>query len=194
MARRRPFPVAILGALLAVLASHARSFASDDPAGRLWKRSLDRCSPGLHRQPDGPFATLLFCEDALGDYLAVVYLEPMGRPAAVPFAAAWKIDDRVWQEGLWAADVTSFAWSPDGKRLYVTTSEVYGSGGLFELDLVSRKARQIAPGDSPVSGSAPGADYVIEGVDERAGFLYYSPGDGEVPLGRSHCAGQAGRV
>jgi hypothetical protein len=126
---------------------------------------------------------LLFCEDALGDYLAVVYFEPLGAPAAGPFAEAWGMNNRVWQDALWGSDVTSFAWSPDQKRLYVTTSEVYGSGGLFELDLVSRKARQIAPTNPPVSESAPGADYVITGIDEKAGVLQYSPGNGKVSLG-----------
>lgn len=120
---------------------------------------------------------------ALGDYLAVVYFEPLGAPAAAPFAKTWDMANRVWQESQWASDVTSFAWSPDGKRLYVATSEIYGSGGLFELDLVSRKARQIAPSDHPVSESAPDTDYVITAIDEKAGVLHYSPGDGKVPLG-----------
>ena len=175
---------ALLVALLLLLRGVSDGAASDAGVERLWKSQPGRCPQGVHHQPGGPFAALLFCEDALGDYLAVVYWEPLAAPAARPFADAWEMGNRVWQDSVWASDVTSFAWSPDGKRLYVTTSQVYGSGGLFELDLVSRKARQIAPTDDhPLSESDPGADYVITSIDEKAGILHYSPGDGRLNLG-----------
>lgn len=173
----------VLVMLLMLVTTNGRSSDSDLRTERLWIKKAAGCSRGLHRQPDGPFAVLLFCEDALGDHLSVVYLEPLGGPAAAPFAGSWAMNDRVWEDALWGSDITSFAWGPDGRRLYVATSEVYGSGGLFELDLVSRKARQIAPVGSSVSESAPGADYTITRIDEKVGVLYYSPDNGKVVLG-----------
>jgi hypothetical protein len=88
----------------------------------------------LHSQPNGPFALFLFCEDALGSYISVLYANPIGAPAT-PAPHRWRLDDRYWHDPLWGADVTSYAWAPDGKRLFVATSEIYGSGGLFELNL-----------------------------------------------------------
>ena len=39
-----------------------------------------------------------------------------------------------------ASDVTSFAWADNGSTLYVATSEVYGTGCVYRLDLMRRKA------------------------------------------------------
>lgn len=63
----------------------------------------------------------------------------------------------------------SFAWSPEGSRLYVATSEIYGVGALFELNLEARTALQVSPTE--------GVTHEITKVDEEAGVLHYSPGD-----------------
>jgi len=51
---------------------------------------------------------------------------------------------RVW-DSKWATDVTSFAWSPSGKYLYVATRSIYNQGALFELDLVKKTYKKIFP-------------------------------------------------
>jgi len=55
--------------------------------------SPKHCNPGLHRQADGPFAVMLFCEDALGSYLGIIYYQNMGAPRE----EKWNLADRFWQ-------------------------------------------------------------------------------------------------
>jgi len=97
------------------------------------------CRDGIIRAPSGPFAVWVFCEDALADHIGVVYADQMGSP----ISGAWSITDRFWQQRIWAADVQTVAWSKDGARLFVSTGAVYGSSGLFQLDLAERKAYQL---------------------------------------------------
>lgn len=95
---------------------------------------------GPHRGP-GRFAVWVFCEDALAVHIGVVYAAQMG----IPIDGAWSLTDRFWQEPRWGADVNTFAWSPDGASLFVSTSGVYGTGGLFRLDLLDRKVHSLLP-------------------------------------------------
>jgi hypothetical protein len=111
----------------------------------LWVNKPNSCKHGVHRQPNGPFAIILFCEDALGDHIGLIYFDRLGTPVSIPFGEKWSLSDRMWQEELWSSDVTSYAWAPGGTRLFVGTGDIYGSGGLFEVDLKERSARQIAP-------------------------------------------------
>jgi hypothetical protein len=117
------------------------SFAGGPAAAPEWDSEKTPCSTGLRPQPTGPYAALLFCEDALGDYLAVVRLKPLGQPSDGP----WSLSDRYWHDPLWGADVTGYRWSKDGSSLYVTTSPAYGSGGAYRLDLAARRAYQLLP-------------------------------------------------
>ena len=57
----------------------------------------------------------------------------------------WMLGNRIWEDSMWDSDVTSFAWGPAGNNIYVATSNIYGGGGLFEVDLISRKASKIYP-------------------------------------------------
>jgi len=104
---------------------------------------------------------MIYCEDALGIYLAVIHAVPIGSPAAKN--GKWSLEDRYWSDPLWASDVTGFKWSPEGNKLFVSTSEIYGSGGLFELDLFKRKATQLLPKGKAISVNEPGLGYNIEG-------------------------------
>jgi len=91
----------------------------------------------MHHQPGGgPFAVLLFCDDAAGSHLAVVCEAPGCGHA---HGQAWSLSNRVWQGAPWAEDVTAFAWDPNGTCLYVSTSETYGTGQLFALNLRTRR-------------------------------------------------------
>jgi len=130
------------------------------PAAAEWNCEKSPCSTGLRPQPTGPYAVLLFCEDALGEYLAVIRLKPLGLPSEGP----WSLSDRYWHEPLWGDDVTGYRWSKDGSSLYVTTSPVYGSGGAYRLDLAARRAYQLLPADHPVSTTDSGPGYVITQV------------------------------
>jgi hypothetical protein len=55
----------------------------------------------------------------------------------------------------------------------VGTGDVYGSGGLFELDLKERSAKQIAPEGGLVAVEAPGPGFVITGLDLKKRLLHY---------------------
>jgi len=65
---------------------------------------------------------------------------------------------------MWGSDVTSFAWGPDAKNLYVATSMIYGDGGVFDVDLQTRNAKRIFP----TGEFEPGFAYVTE-------ILYHDP-------------------
>jgi hypothetical protein len=110
-------------------------------AGELIDLGPQKCKPGLHFQPNGPFAVILFCEDALGSHLGVVYYSNMG----VPLNGKWSLTDRFWQKSAWGADVTSLAWDSTGKDLFVSTSAIYGSGAVYRLDLLNREAKKLFP-------------------------------------------------
>jgi hypothetical protein len=101
------------------------------------------CPHGVHLQENGPFAVLVSCEDALGSYLGVMHYGRLG----VPVSGKWSLGDRFWQEKPWAQDVTAYAWSSDGKNLYVSTSGIYGEIGIYQLDLPNRTSRRIYPTD-----------------------------------------------
>jgi hypothetical protein len=114
--------------------------------------SQKNCIAGLHSQPaGGPFAVFVFCDDALGANIAVINISPGAGPGTIRLDGPrkdwnfWHVNDRVWQEASWATDVTSFAWSSDLRLLYVATSGIYGSGAVYRLDLVARKAEKIFP-------------------------------------------------
>jgi hypothetical protein len=95
----------------------------------------------IFRQPNGPFAVMLFNEFALGTHFGIIYYQQMGNPAD----EKWWISERFWQENPWNANITSLAWSHDGKYLYVGTSEVYGDGGLFKLYLFNKTYSRLYP-------------------------------------------------
>jgi hypothetical protein len=93
------------------------------------------CKHGLYQQPKGgPFAAMVFCDDAVGSHLGVVCYAPGSQCDERP----WSLDNRFWQDTAWANDVTAFAWDPSGRCLYVSTDEIYGAGDVFVLDLVKR--------------------------------------------------------
>ncbi len=68
----------------------------------------------------------------------------MGSPLS-PKYPKWMLGNRMWEDCGWGADVTSFAWGLAGNNLYVATSNIYGEGGLFSIDLINRKASKLYP-------------------------------------------------
>lgn len=102
---------------------------------------LHKSKAHLVKQPVGPFAAMIFYEDALGVQVGVIYLDIMG----IPVQGKWHLSDRFWQDKKWASDATSIAWSSEGSYLYVATSSIYGDGGVFQLDLFEKKSERIYP-------------------------------------------------
>jgi hypothetical protein len=97
----------------------------------------------------------LFCDDALGSNIGVINNSPAAGPGNIPLPhprewSHWQTYDRFWQEKAWATDITSFAWSLDLKYLYVATDSIYGSGGIYRLDLTKRKAIDLRPKESSI--------------------------------------------
>ena len=141
--------VIILVLLCAVFIGPIESSFAEQPAtSKLVVKLYPGCKPGSYSQPNGPFAVLVFCESALGDYIALYYEKPMGSPISFGYPK-WPINDRVWQDSVWASDVSSFAWSPSGKFLYAATSNIYGEGGIFEIDLARRVSKRVFPAKWP---------------------------------------------
>jgi hypothetical protein len=169
-------------ALLSAALPAAPAGAQPPPAGQyVWILEPMNCDPGLRPQPGGPYAALVFCENALGAQLAVVRLAPLETTAE----GAWNSRRLIWQDESWSADITSFAWTPDGKRLFVATAEGSGAGGLYELELLTRQARQVAPRDSVVTAARPGPGYVIDRLDLDRQVLYYRTIPWNQPAGES---------
>lgn len=148
----------------------------------------NNCVHGLHNQPaGGPFSVFLFCDDALGSNIGVIATAPGAGPGTIELDAQktwnhWDVNQRFWQDPQWATDITSFAWSSDLKSLYVATGEVYGTGSLYRLNLVTRTVETLLP-DAAMrkrirDGYSTGAE--IKAIDLRARTLkvevsYFSP-------------------
>jgi len=173
--------------------AYAAENVSESPA--VWSHEKDGCNSGIYRQPKGPMALMLFCEDALGTYIGLVYYETMKSPVPYDFFLklseaekknyynVWSLANRMWQTTIWASDVTSYAWGPDGTKLYVATSPIYGSGGLYELDLVRRQHKKIAPQNEEATIDKPGPGYIIRRVDQSKSQLFYTVVPWNVPEG-----------
>jgi hypothetical protein len=102
---------------------------------------IQKTESRLIKQPNGPFAVMLFDESAQGIHIGVIYHDQMHNP----MDGNWWISERFWQSREWGSDVKNICWSPDGKYLYVATSRVYGDGGVFRLNLRQKTAQRIYP-------------------------------------------------
>ena len=128
------------------------------------------CEPGLYRQPDGgPFAAILFCDDALGSNLGLVCYAgaPCNRPP-------WDVTNRFWQGPKWAADVTAFAWDPNNTCLYVSSEAVYGEGDVYALDLPNRVVTVLPLEIKERLRAGYTYSTTLTGIDEGKGLLHYT--------------------
>jgi hypothetical protein len=89
-----------------------------------------------------------------------------------PGDGPWSLTDRFWQEEEWASDVTAFAWDANGECLYVSTDEIYGTGDLYALSLVKRRATKIARDSRDSSGA--GYSTELTSIDSVRKQLEYS--------------------
>lgn len=106
--------------------------------------SPEHCRHGLHQPEGGDFAVFVFCDDALGTQLGIIYTRPGVRPAEPD--SDWNNGNRFWQQGEWVYDALDILWPPSGDYLYVTTAGVYGHNGFYELDLRKRTATKLLSG------------------------------------------------
>ena len=147
----------------AIVFAVAMGCALPAPAQQAVTGLAKSCRQGLYPQPGGPFSVFVFCDDAAGVNIGVVNTKPRG--------GSWDVDDRFWQERAWATDITSFAWSPDLRSLYVGTSEIYGSGNLYKLDLVNRKSEVLVPKPDWKVDPKAGHSTEILAIDAKSGSV-----------------------
>ena len=109
------------------------------------------CTHGLHAQPPGgPFSVFVFCDDGAANNIGIVLTARGGGPGEIVLPDPrriwiWQPTQRFWQNDEWAADVSEFLWSPSLRYLYVATNPIYGTGHLYELDLVYRTFLDLCP-------------------------------------------------
>jgi CBS-domain-containing membrane protein len=63
----------------------------------------------------------------------------------------------------------SFAWDKDNKHLYVGTSEVYGNGALFKLDLYGKTFQRLYPATEEDLGEILSTEIIA--LDNESGAL-----------------------
>lgn len=131
------------------------------------------CQQGLSPLPPGPYSLFMFCDDASGTSIGVVYSSP-----GDPRSSKWSLSDRFWQEPSWCLDVTSFLWIPDGNRLAIATSGIYGTGSLYLLSLDDRESSILAQGET-------GQSMKLISYDRDSGTLRFSMDSEGKPIERS---------
>jgi len=161
----------VVAALLLLVSCAANATDSEGVV----KASGKNCVHGLHQQPTGgPFAVFLFCDDGLGSNLGVINTSGGAGPGRIDLPQPklwekWDVNDRFWQDPEWATDITSFAWAKDLKSLYVATSEVYGTGALYKLNLVTRTFVKLVPTPAMRLNSKYGYSTEIKHINSRTG-------------------------
>ncbi len=98
------------------------------------------CKQGEYKQPDGYFSIYVFCDDALGTNIAV-FARDMHNPILGP-SNQYDLGRRFWQGESWSYDVVSFSWLNKSKLL-LSTSNIYGSGSVYILNLYEKTERVL---------------------------------------------------
>lgn len=116
------------------------------------------------RQPEilmkgSPFKVDVFCEDALGAYVGVVYRGTMKQPSD----GGWSIESRYWQIGDWANGVRSIYRFDDGKHILISTSDVFGKSGIYLLDFAKKKWSKVFAIDDKKQH-----EFIIKSFDEKS--------------------------
>jgi hypothetical protein len=136
-----------------------------------------KCIHGIQQQPKGSFAAMVFCDDAAGTHIGVIcYDAGVCQKSEYPDGNrfdGWALDNRFWQTSTWGLDVTNFVWSQDNKYLFIATNSIYGSGGLYQLDLERRIEKQLLPINKSVSSGSPGSGYSIISLSKDGKSLTY---------------------
>ena len=131
-----PNPLTVLCVIFSLALMSAAAYGADTSIENI---AGTACRTGVHQQTKGPFAVFVFCDDAEGTNIAVFYSE-LGDPRF----EKWTLTRRFWQSEKWGADVQSIAWMPNRNLLVVATSEMYGTGAVYLLDLERQTAVTLA--------------------------------------------------
>jgi len=125
----------------------------------------DLCGKQIGRPQDpSRYVVEVFCEDALGNYIGIVRKAHLG----APIDGGWTLTTRFWQEDTWSTDVWSIAWVDDGRSLLVSSSNIYGEGAIFLLDLQARSSRILFSGETSDSRIV-----TIDRVDESKREVFF---------------------
>lgn len=135
------FLVSLISSIILIITT-LNAFSDDN---LLINLASEKCQHGLHSQPKNGYSIFVFCDDALGTNIGIILSKRGVFPADSKQPNLWGTTKRFWQDGTWATDVQDIFWSPSGKYIYVSTSGVYGDGGLFELDLEKKKFSRLFP-------------------------------------------------
>lgn len=131
-----------------VIESGSRAVVDFEPGKPINATLLNRSNDtGRHEtyfisDPTKRSGVMVFCDDALGTTIGVVATD---LPKSDELEAGWQQERRFWQDEAWCINVTSLGWSEDGRFLFVATSDTYGSGNIYQLDLEKRRAAVIFP-------------------------------------------------
>ena len=101
---------------------------------------MKKCVHGLNRLKSAPFEVWVCCGYALGNTLGIV----LSDQEPVSILSSWQ-GKVLWQEDPWSTDVTTFGWGYDPCTLFVTTDEVYGDLGLYQLDVCQKTFKRLFP-------------------------------------------------
>ena len=88
----------------------------------------------LYKIDTTPFVIHVFCEDALGHYITIIYDGQLDQITK----GAWILNDRHWS-GEWSKDVNSFEFNTDMNTLFVKTQNIYGTGKSYLLNLYDKE-------------------------------------------------------
>ena len=116
--------------------------------------------------PKTPFRFEVFCEGAIGNYLSVTFQRLMDG-----YTFPWQPYARHWQEEPWTSDITSVFFSDGISQLLVSTSDIYGTGKIYYLDLIKKKSTEVKTKKKLLEDER----FVISEVDwkKKKGFGFY---------------------
>jgi len=122
------------------------------------------CMHGLKKIQNTPYAVMMFCEGALGNYLSITYVGWM----SAPVDGTWSLNNRHRQNEAWGLDVTSYFYDPPTFLLYIATSELYGEGGIYRLNLHNKKFRKLT-----FDTEKEGKEFKLKSIDHKRRRLNY---------------------
>ena len=89
------------------------------------------CQSGVYPIEHTQLSLHIACEGALGNYLGIMLTGHWSKLEQ----GKWKIDSRYWFDKTWGNDVISYYYEPKSKMLYISTSGIYGSAGVYILNI-----------------------------------------------------------
>ena len=108
-------------------------------AGEITFSMEEKCINGLHQVNNSNYSVYMACEGALGNYIGLIYTGQWSFSGTKD----WPIGDRFWYQSTWGDDVTSYHYHDESDSLFVATSGIYGSAGIYQLDIKKRSYEKV---------------------------------------------------